>query len=76
MPQVPPLVPQAGGAPNEKPPIPLERAAILESLRFTLALLHFGHNTPSTDVLLRTSSSNGWPHSWHWNSNRGISFSK
>jgi hypothetical protein len=53
-------------------PPPLTLEANTEICFFTCLLPQAGHVTPETAVALRTSSSNGLPHSLHTNSNRGI----
>lgn len=46
--------------------------ANVEIFFLTCTLPHAGQVTPSIALALRMSSSNGWPHSLHWNSKIGI----
>jgi len=55
---------------NELPPEIFE--ANVEIFFFTSVLPQVGQITPSTALELRTSSSNGLPHSLHTNSNIGM----
>jgi hypothetical protein len=57
---------------NELPPATLE--AKVEIFFLTFALWHAGQTTSLTTLALRTSSSNGFPHSAQTNSKIGITF--
>jgi hypothetical protein len=57
---------------NELPPATFD--AKVEIFFLTLALWQTGHTTSLAALALRTSSSNGFPHSAHTNSNIGIMF--
>jgi hypothetical protein len=57
---------------NELPPDTLE--AKVEIFFLTFWLLHAGQTTSLAALALRTSSSNGQPHSAHTNSKMGIIF--
>jgi len=78
MPQVLPVLHAAALEAALKPllllPVILE--ANFEIFLFTFGLPQAGQLTPSISLALRTSSSKGWPHWVHTNSNKGIASSR
>jgi hypothetical protein len=63
---------EAGALLNEKLLPPAIFEAKVEIFLVTFWLLHAGQTTSLTALALRTSSSNGQPHSAHTNSKMGI----
>jgi hypothetical protein len=75
IPQRLPLLQETAGALENAPPDPFTLEAKVEICFVTWLLSQEGQITSSIEPTLRSSSSNGVPHSWQRNSKIGINFS-